>query len=665
MALFFDFSIPFLERDSGGGGGGGASSENKARKDARLRAVVRAMELGYAGVAYDRPFRGVLSDADRCKIAPFPLSSLLKAAPALAASAAFHRDLLGAPLASPFRQYTRLTISAHCAASAVALNGNALLRTYDLVALRPLNQDAFDKACESSEVDIIAMDFSQKLPFRLKLPFIKLAIQRGLYFEITYSHLIADVHVRRQILSDAKLLADWTRGKNLIFSSAASTVNDVRGPYDVANLAVFLLGLSLERAKAAISGNCRSLVANALRKKHFYKETIRIERILPDEQSNSKRFWFDDWNEWDPLSSGKGDLPSLDNMPEMFSSTSKPPFSSNSIDFTSIFSESPFLFGENPALTSSIKTFGSPTAPNEIPAAVADDATDQVAIDESSLLNKISMTPTTLSQQKPACEDVLVSPDDMATVLADSKESCQSFELSECLKISDECMVSHTGTFPSATAASKASNYTYTDDLLLSNADQTSSAVTEKKPSNMLVEVQKSSDQFYNLAIETSNDAAEFVECIPDVAGDQMSVDDEGHFFADVVAKKDIPKIVEQEQKRHGDHCMTLQKCLLQPVSSNIGASLISSGEDILSKGALKETKEQKEGVPFFKIDALVEKNTTVVKDEIQKSETKSGRGNHRERLSYPAYPLPFKSLFKPLLFQKKLCKPKRKRKHL
>lgn len=377
----------------------------------------------------------------------------------------------------------------------------------------------------------------------------------------------------------------------------------------------------------------RSLVANALRKKHFYKETIRIERILPDEQSNSKRFWFDDWNEWDPLSSGKGDLPSLDNIPKMFSSTSKPPFSSNSIDFTSIFSESPFLFGENAALTSSTKTFGSPTAPNEIPAAVTDDATYQVAIDESSLLNKISMTPITLSQQKPACEDVLFSPDDAAMVLADSKESCQSFELSECLKISDECMVSDTGMLPSATAASKASNYTNNDDLLLSNADQTSSAVTEKKP--MLVEVQKSSDQFYNHAIETSNDAAEFVECIPDVAGDQMSVDDEEHFFADVMEKKDISKIVEQEQKRHGDHCMTLQKCLIQPVSSNIGASLILSGEDILSEGALKETKEQKEEVPFCKIDALVEKNTTVVKDEIQKSETKSGTAINMISLSF------------------------------
>ncbi|RRT63086.1 hypothetical protein B296_00036474 [Ensete ventricosum] len=116
MAFYFVLSIPFLERDSGGGG---ASSENKARDDARLEAVVRAMELGYAGVC---PFRE-------------------------AASVAFNRDLLGgASLASPFHQFTRLTILA------VALNRSALLRTHDLDVLRPLSQDAFDKACESSEV---------------------------------------------------------------------------------------------------------------------------------------------------------------------------------------------------------------------------------------------------------------------------------------------------------------------------------------------------------------------------------------------------------------------------------------------------------------------------------------------------------------------------------
>ncbi|THU61018.1 hypothetical protein C4D60_Mb07t18850 [Musa balbisiana] len=199
MALFFDFSIPFLERDSGGGGGGAEGP--------RLRAVVRAMELGYAGVAYDRPFRGVLSDADHCKIAPFPLSSLLKAAPALAASAAFHRDLLGALPRSPRLPLSPVHPLDHLRPLRRLRRCPQWQRpTKDLrpSCPAPSDQDAFDKACESSEVDIIAMDFSQKLPFRLKLPFIKLAIQRGLYFEITYSHLIADVHVRRQILSDAK-----------------------------------------------------------------------------------------------------------------------------------------------------------------------------------------------------------------------------------------------------------------------------------------------------------------------------------------------------------------------------------------------------------------------------------------------------------------------------
>lgn len=53
-----------------------------------------------------------------------------------------------------------------------------------------------------------------------------------------------------------QLLVDWTRGRNLIICSAALTANEFRGPYDVANL-MSLLGLSMERAKASISRNCR------------------------------------------------------------------------------------------------------------------------------------------------------------------------------------------------------------------------------------------------------------------------------------------------------------------------------------------------------------------------------------------------------------------------
>lgn len=57
-------------------------------------------------------------------------------------------------------------------------------------------------------------------------------------------------------MSCRQLLVEWTQGKNLIVSSAAPSVLELRGPNDVANL-LLLLGLSNERAKATISKNCR------------------------------------------------------------------------------------------------------------------------------------------------------------------------------------------------------------------------------------------------------------------------------------------------------------------------------------------------------------------------------------------------------------------------
>ncbi|EEF29566.1 protein with unknown function [Ricinus communis] len=293
------------------------------------------MELGYTGIAYNRTIKGIMSDHDRCCITPFSLSTLLNIAPSLCSSVNLHRDLLNVPRASPFRQYTRLTVCVDSPAQSHVLNrGNMILKSYDLVAVRPLNQLAFDYACEKSEVDIITIDFSEKLPFRLKLHMVKAAMERGVHFEITYSDLIVDVQVRRQMISNAKLLVDWTRGRNLIISSAAPSVNELRGPYDVANLSS-LLGLSMERAKEAISKNCRNLVANALRKKHFYKETIRVEPISLDEKSDSKEPLSIDWLKWDPISSGEWDL-QLEDIAKSFSATNKVSNSVKAIDFASV-----------------------------------------------------------------------------------------------------------------------------------------------------------------------------------------------------------------------------------------------------------------------------------------------------------------------------------------
>ncbi|KDP44161.1 hypothetical protein JCGZ_05628 [Jatropha curcas] len=168
---------------------------------------------------------------------------------------------------------------------------------------------------------------------------VKAAMERGVYFEITYSDLIVSVEIRSQMISNAKLLVDWTRGRNLILSSAAPSVYEIRGPYDVMNL-TSLLGLSVERAKAALSKNCRNLIVNALKKKHFYKEAIRVELISSDEKSDSKGPLSAAWLKWDPISSGEGDL-QLEDIEKSFTATTRVSNSVKPIDFVSIINSIP------------------------------------------------------------------------------------------------------------------------------------------------------------------------------------------------------------------------------------------------------------------------------------------------------------------------------------
>ncbi|XP_048444874.1 protein GAMETOPHYTE DEFECTIVE 1 isoform X2 [Pyrus x bretschneideri] len=329
---FFDLSIPYTD-----------PSPPDRSSATRAKLVTKALELGYSGIAYNRTIKGVMSDHDRCSIPLLKLPSLLKHSPLLHSSVNFHRDLLGVPRSSPFRQYTRLTVCAETPAQSQALNsGNPVLKTYDLVAVKPLNQSAFDLACEKLEVDIIAIDFSEKLPFRLKMPMVKAAMERGVYFEITYANLIADVQARKQIITNAKLLVDWTRGRNLIICSAAPTANEFRGPYDVANL-MSLLGLSMERAKASISRNCRTLVVNAVRKKHFFKETIRVEVLSSDQETDKNKPWSGDSFQWDPISSGEGDLVLADLEKSFSTSSNKVSKTAKAIDFASVIDSMPSL----------------------------------------------------------------------------------------------------------------------------------------------------------------------------------------------------------------------------------------------------------------------------------------------------------------------------------
>ena len=117
------------------------------------------------------------------------------------------------------------------------------------------------------------MDLTSRLPFYLKLPQIGQAIERGVHFEISYSPAIRDTTQRKYVISNALDIVRASKGRNLIFSSAAESAMDLRGPYDVSNLGR-LFGLKEEQCKAAVSKNIRAVSYHAEGRKCIAKATI-------------------------------------------------------------------------------------------------------------------------------------------------------------------------------------------------------------------------------------------------------------------------------------------------------------------------------------------------------------------------------------------------------
>ena len=145
--------------------------------------------------------------------------------------------------------------------------------SYDILAVRPTTDKLFQQCCGNLDVDVISIDMTSRLPFYMKLPQVRQAIERGIHFEIVYSPAIRDNTQRRYIISNAMELVHVSKGKNIIISSEAGHQMDLRGPYDVANLGN-LFGMKEEQCKAAVSGNVRAVLYHAEARRSTEKSTI-------------------------------------------------------------------------------------------------------------------------------------------------------------------------------------------------------------------------------------------------------------------------------------------------------------------------------------------------------------------------------------------------------
>lgn len=89
------------------------------------------------------------------------------------------------------KQISRLTVVVDEMSDAQRLNlSNEFIRNFDIVAAKPGNAQVFEYLCKTAEIDLIAIDFSTRVPFPVNKSLLDAAVKRGIFFEIIYSPLI-------------------------------------------------------------------------------------------------------------------------------------------------------------------------------------------------------------------------------------------------------------------------------------------------------------------------------------------------------------------------------------------------------------------------------------------------------------------------------------------
>ncbi|KAI1475678.1 PHP domain-like protein [Daldinia eschscholtzii] len=157
-------------------------------------------------------------------------------------------------------------------------------QAYDILALRPQTEKAFQAACltvSATEVSIISLDLTTRLPFHLRPKPCMAAVARGLRFEVAYGRALrpdADARARANFAGNVAQLVRATRGRGLVLSSEAHGAMSLRGPADVVNL-LAVWGLPTDRGMEALGVNPRGVVVNEGIKRSGFRGVVDIMNV--------------------------------------------------------------------------------------------------------------------------------------------------------------------------------------------------------------------------------------------------------------------------------------------------------------------------------------------------------------------------------------------------
>lgn len=161
-------------------------------------------------------------------------------------------------------------------------------KNFDIIAARPTTEKALQwlGGNNNPDIDILSLDISQRLPFPPRHSLFTNLVSRGVAIEICYAAGIGDTAARRNIISNATGLIRGTRGRGLLISSEAKRTADLRGPFDVINLATFW-GLKQEFGM----GDGRRVLLHSDARRLTHKGAIQVinTQIKESEKTEAER----------------------------------------------------------------------------------------------------------------------------------------------------------------------------------------------------------------------------------------------------------------------------------------------------------------------------------------------------------------------------------------
>ncbi|KCZ80274.1 hypothetical protein H312_02332 [Anncaliia algerae PRA339] len=168
----------------------------------------------------------------------------------------------------PFSVYKKLTLN-------LTVNNTKSpikLPQHDILSASCDDQPTFHYICEKYDTDLISLDLSKPL-FLIKESMVRKAVQRNIFFEIKMVYGLYSE--KTYFIRNVQTLLNYTKGKNIIFSSGAHILTELKTEEDIM---CFLSILNVKNSwLKRIKENKEKFFCSVAAKKYIYKSCVVSE----------------------------------------------------------------------------------------------------------------------------------------------------------------------------------------------------------------------------------------------------------------------------------------------------------------------------------------------------------------------------------------------------